>query len=108
LFDVFITEKFEEQFKKLTKKDATLKKRLSEKIAEMKKEKPSSQVGIVADFRGKCKMRMERYRLLYAYCQDCREYKHQAYNKCVGCETKDNNALVFFEVFHRSKDYRNF
>ncbi len=68
-------------------------------------EQPHSQIGYLGDLKGKWKMRVNDYRLIYAYCQDCKKYKHQSLNSCYGCGTKGDDALIFFDVIHRSNDY---
>jgi mRNA-degrading endonuclease RelE of RelBE toxin-antitoxin system len=108
VFISFFSDKFREPLKKLTKKDEHLKKRLLDQIMEMEKEPPFSQVSLIGDFTGKWKMRVGDYRLLYAYCQDCKKHKHQSYNNCLDCNTKKDNTLIFFEVFHRSNDYSGY
>jgi mRNA-degrading endonuclease RelE of RelBE toxin-antitoxin system len=105
LFIPFFGDDFKKHLDKLTKKDGTLKNRLLERIGEMSKEQPQSQIGYVGELKGKWKMRVGDYRLIYAYCQDCKKHKHQNHNMCYGCSTKADNALIFFDVIHRSNDY---
>ncbi|MCL1970219.1 MAG: hypothetical protein FWF66_01990 [Candidatus Bathyarchaeota archaeon] len=96
MFKAFLTDKFAEQIERLTKKDAALKKRLYDQITEMEKEQQYSQVSLKGVLRGKWKMRVGDYRILYAYCQDCKLHKNQSFNGCSGCGTKGDNALRVF------------
>lgn len=106
MFTSFFTDKFREQLKKLTKKDENLKQRLLKQIKEMEISQPYSQESLTGDFLGKWKMRVGNYRLLYVYCIDCKKHKHQSRNDCFNCGEKGDDALIFFEVFHRSNDYK--
>lgn len=105
MYDAYFSDDFNEHFKKLTKKDAALRERLKEKIEEMKLEKPRNSIEYIADLKGKWKMRVGDYRMLYAYCEDCKLKRYERLNQCHDCQAKDNNAIVFFDVFHRSKGY---
>jgi mRNA-degrading endonuclease RelE of RelBE toxin-antitoxin system len=105
LFTPFFGDDFKKHLDKLTKKDGNLKKRLLERINEMSAEKPLSQIGYIGELKGKWKMRVGDYRLIYAYCDDCKKHKHQFLNSCYGCGAKEDNALIFFDVIHRSNDY---
>jgi mRNA-degrading endonuclease RelE of RelBE toxin-antitoxin system len=96
---------FKKHLDKLTKKDAQLRERLLEKIKEMTIEQPHAQIGLVADLKGKWKMRVGDYRLIYAYCIDCHNQSYQRLNQCLECGSKGDDALIFFDVIHRSNDY---
>lgn len=82
-----------------------LKNRLLERIKEMTIEQPHSQIGYIGDLKGKWKMRVGDYRLIYAYCKDCQTNNYQKYNLCLECSIKGDDALIFFDVIHRSNDY---
>ncbi len=105
MFTAFFSDDFQKHLEKLTKRDGALKKRLLQRIQEMTTEKPASQIGYIGDLKGKWKMRVGDYRLIYAYCEDCRKYKHEILNECYRCFEKDDTNLVFFDVIHRSNDY---
>jgi len=107
LFVQFFTDDFKEQLRKLVKKDKILEKRLLTQIQDMAKERPVNQQSLSGALRGKWKMRVGDYRMLYVYCVDCKKCGHQIYNRCVDCETNNgDDVLRFFEVFHRSNDYK--
>jgi len=105
LFKAFFVDDFKKHLDKLTKKDAQLKARLHQRIEEMEMEQPHSQIGYVADLKGKWKMRVGDYRLIYAYCTDCQKQNFQRFNNCLECGSKGDDALIFFDVIHRSNDY---
>jgi len=105
LYVAKFSDDFNENFRKLTKKDGTLKERLLSRIEEMKVEKPINALEYVADLKGKWKERVGDYRMPYAYCEDCRKKGYERLNSCVGCESNNDNVIVFFDVFHRSKGY---
>ena len=105
MYDAFFSDDFVDHFKKLTKKDETLKERLQSRIEEMKTEKPRNPIEYVADLKGKWKMRVGDYRMIYAYCEDCKQKRHERLNQCLDCSAKNDNVIVFFDVLHRSKAY---
>jgi mRNA-degrading endonuclease RelE of RelBE toxin-antitoxin system len=106
LFTVFFSDDFKKHFEKLTKKDVSLKNRLRECIDEMAVKKPYSQIGYSGDLNGKWKMRVGDYRLIYVYCEDCRRCCHQVFNDCYRCCDRSGDVLIFFDVIHRSNDYK--
>lgn len=105
MFTAFFTDAFKKHLEKLTKKDALLKSRLLEQVNELTTEHPFSQIGYVGDLQGKWKMRVNDYRLIYAYCMDCKKYNYHNLNNCYQCNLKDDNSIIFFDVIHRSNDY---
>jgi len=107
LYESYFTDDFRKNFKKLTKKDGKLKEHLKSRIEELKAEKPQNLVQYIADLKGKWKMRVGNYRVPFAYCEDCRDNNYEHLNQCMDCDSKNNNAIVFFDVFHRSKGYDN-
>jgi mRNA-degrading endonuclease RelE of RelBE toxin-antitoxin system len=105
LYEANLSDDFKENFRKLTKKDGTLRDRLLAKIEEMKAEKPRNPIEYIADLKGKWKARVGDYRMPYAYCQDCRQKGYERLNQCFECKSKTDSSIVFFDVFHRSKGY---
>jgi mRNA-degrading endonuclease RelE of RelBE toxin-antitoxin system len=105
LYEANFSDDFREHFRKLTKKDGGLRERLLTKIEEMKAEKPRNPVEYTADLKGKWKMRVGDYRMPYAFCEDCQQKGYERLNQCYDCKSKNNNTIVFFDVFHRSKGY---
>jgi mRNA-degrading endonuclease RelE of RelBE toxin-antitoxin system len=105
LYNAFFSDDFADHFRKLTKKDGVLKERLQSKIEEMKIEKPRNPIEYIADLKGKWKMRVGDYRMLYAYCEDCKQKRYERFNQCFDCDTKNDSPIVFFDVLHRSKAY---
>jgi len=105
LFTSVVSDHFKKHFDKLTKKDNMLKKRLTDKIKEMCIAKPEGQTELVGILKGKYRIRVGDYRLIYAYCEDCKKHNYQIYNKCYECSTKSDDTLVLFDVIHRSNDY---
>jgi len=107
LYDAYFTDDFDKHFKKLTKKDGQLKNRLKTRIEEMKLEKPINPLEYTADLKGMWKMIVGDYRMLYAYCEDCRAKGYERFNQCFQCKEKDDSAIVYFDVIHRSEGYDN-
>jgi mRNA-degrading endonuclease RelE of RelBE toxin-antitoxin system len=105
LYVPHFTEYFDKHFRKLTKKDNNLRQKILAEIDEMKKEPPRHPIEYLYDLKGKWKMKLGDYRLLYAYCKDCRTKSYERLNRCVGCDSKDDNAIVYFDVIHRSDGY---
>ena len=62
---------------------------------------------LTAAFKGKRRMYVGKtsYRLIYSICKECRGKNYQKLNGCLECENKDNDAIVFFDIMHRSKAY---
>jgi mRNA-degrading endonuclease RelE of RelBE toxin-antitoxin system len=105
LYVPYFTDDFDKHFKKLTKKDNSLRHRILAKIDEMKKELPRNPIEYIGDLKGKWKMRVGDYRLLYAYCKDCRAKGYERLNECLECKSKDDTSIVYFDVIHRSDGY---
>ncbi len=107
MYDAYFSDDFEKHFRKLTKRDGNLRNRLLSKIEEMKTEPPIRSIEYIGDLKGKWKMRVGDYRLLYAYCEDCKAKHYEKFNQCLDCETKDNDSIVYFDVIHREDGYDN-
>ncbi len=105
MYDAYFSDDFRKHFQKLTKKDNQLRNRLKSRIEEMKTEKPRNPKEYIADLKGKWKMKVGDYRMLYAYCEDCRVKNYERFNQCLDCEAKEDNAVVYFDVIHRSQGY---
>jgi len=71
----------------------------------MKSEKPRKPIEYVGDLKGKWKMKVGDYRLLFAYCEDCRAKGYERFNQCYECKSKNNDAIIYFDVIHRSNGY---
>lgn len=91
--------------KKLTKRDNDLKKRILKKVEEMKALPYRKSKEYTADLKGKRKMRVGDYRLVYAVCEDCRAKEYERLNQCFGCEAMKDNSIVYFDVIHRPHGY---
>jgi mRNA-degrading endonuclease RelE of RelBE toxin-antitoxin system len=105
LYVPFFTDAFDKHFKKLVKKDNQLKQQILAKIEEMKKEPSPQPIKYLYDLKGKWKMRIGHYRLLYAYCKDCRKEGFERLNHCVDCNSKNDDSIVYFDVIHRGNGY---
>ena len=54
--------------------------------------------------RGKWKKYAGRsaYRLIYAWCNECRKANRHLKDECGSCEVVPDDSVVFFDVFHKS------
>ena len=101
----YFSDDFEKHLKKLTKRDNNLKKRILGKVEEMKNDPYRNSKEYIADLKGKRKMRVGAYRLVYAVCEDCRAKGYEVLNQCFECESKKDNSIVYFDVIHRPHGY---
>jgi len=60
-FEIYATKRFLKEFKKL---DSEVQKRIKNKIAELK-ENPTLGIPLTAQFKGKWKLRIGNYRIIY-------------------------------------------
>lgn len=61
-----------------------------------------NSIELGGDFKGKHRVRVGDYRLIYEPCDDCRKKGYEENNKCFGCDSMPSNAIVYFDVLHRS------
>lgn len=106
MFVQFRSELFVKNFNKLTKKDTLLKKRLEALITEMVQSHPSDHCCLVGEYKGKWRTRLGDYRIVYAYCKECRANSFVRHNLCYDCGNRDDDALMLFDVVLRSKAYK--
>ena len=60
-FEIYATKRFSKEFKKL---DEKIRERIKNKIRELK-ENPNLGIPLIAEFRGKYKLRIGDYRVIY-------------------------------------------
>lgn len=101
----FFSDDFKKHLEKLTKRDIVLKKRVADQIEEMKNDPFRNSIELDYELKGKRRIRVGDYRLIYAVCIDCRKKGYTKFNQCYECESKNDNAIVFFDIIHRSKGY---
>ena len=65
---------------------------------------------LTAAFKGKRRMYIGKagYRLIYSVCKECRGKGYGKNNSCLDCNSKDDDAVVFFDIIHRSNAYDNY
>jgi len=102
LYVAYFSDDFKKHLNKLTKRDTLLKKRILEKIEEMKNNPLRNSTELSGDFKGKHRIRVGDYRLIYAPCDDCRKKNYEKFNNCFGCDSRQSNSIVYFDVLHRS------
>ena len=56
---------------------------------------------------GKRSHREGNYRVIFAYCKECRELGDFKYNKCKNCEIYPDHNLFFFNFDNRGHSYKN-
>lgn len=71
----------------------------------MRAETPRKPTEYLGDLKGKWKMKVGDYRLLYAYCRDCKVKHYEEFNQCFNCKSKNNNSVVYFDVIYRGAGY---
>jgi len=105
LYKAFQTSHFKKCFSDLVARDAQLKSQLENRMREMTESKISDFKPLKAKaLRGWFSTRVGVYRILYAYCEDCKRCGFVSFNKCMNCKL-DDGVLIFFDVKHRSKVY---
>jgi mRNA-degrading endonuclease RelE of RelBE toxin-antitoxin system len=105
LYVPFFSDDFNKNFRKLTKKDNNLKNRIMQQVEEMKIDPFRNSIELEYDLKGKRRIRVGDYRLIYAVCDDCRKKGYDRLNQCYECGSKGNDAMVFFDIIHRSQGY---
>lgn len=102
LYDAFFSDQFRNHLEKLTKRNTVLKKRILAKVKDMRNDPLGNSNELGGDFKGKRRIRVGDYRLIYAPCDDCRKKGYERFNNCYGCDSMPSNAIVYFDVLHRS------
>lgn len=74
-------------------------------IEEMRENPFRNSIELDYELKGKRRIKVGDYRLIYAVCSDCRKKGYEKINQCYDCKLKGEDAMVFFDVFHRSKGY---
>lgn len=105
LYVSYFSDDFKKHLKKLTKRDSNLKQRILKKVEEMQNDPFRNSKEYIADLKGKRKMRVGDYRLIYAVCKDCRAKEYEKINNCHKCESKKEDSIVYFDVIHRPHGY---
>lgn len=109
LYVPYFSDDFEKNLKKLTRRSTVLRKRIQQKIDEMCDGIFGDTIDLAGNRgKGKSRVRMGNYRLIYAVCSECRENGYQMFNGCYDCEIKDDDSIIYFDVIHRSSEYRQY
>lgn len=101
----FFSEDFKKHLEKLTKRDNILENRITNQIEDMKTDPFRNSIELTHELKGKRRVKVGDYRLVYAVCEECRKKGYENFNGCYDCESKPVNSIIFFDVFHRSKGY---
>ena len=101
----FFSEVFKKHLEKLTKRDIALRNRIINQIEEMKIDPFRNSIELTYELKGKRRVKVGDYRLVYAVCEECRKKGYEKFNNCYDCKSKPANSIIFFDVFHRSKGY---
>lgn len=72
------------------------------KIKDMRNDPLRNSIELVGDFKGKHRVRVGDYRLIYEPCNDCRKKEYEKFNNCSECDSMPSNAIVYFDVLQRS------
>jgi mRNA-degrading endonuclease RelE of RelBE toxin-antitoxin system len=105
LYVPFFSDDFKKHLEKLTRRDNVLNKRIINQIEDMKNDPYRNSIELSYELKGKRRVKVGDYRLIYAVCSDCRKKGYVKFNQCYDCKSKDDNTIIFFDVFHRSKGY---
>ena len=110
MYTPFFSQDFQKHFAKLVKKDVLLKQRVESKIKDMMDDPCRNSEELTAAFKGKRRMYIGKagYRLIYSVCKECRGKGYDKINSCLDCNGKDDDAVVFFDIIHRSNAYDNY
>jgi len=75
------------------------------KIEDMKQDPYRNSIELIYELKGKRRVRIGDYRLIYAVCEECRKRGYIQFNQCYNCESKEDNSIIFFDIIHRPKGY---
>jgi mRNA-degrading endonuclease RelE of RelBE toxin-antitoxin system len=106
VYKPWFTQDFRKHFEKLVRKDTQLEQRIKSKIEDMMEDPFRNSQELTAAFKGKRRMYVGKagYRLIYCICKECKNKKYPE-RACADCKEKDNDAIVFFDILHRSTAY---
>lgn len=105
MHESFFTSHFDRNEKKLTKKNAELKRRIEEAIGEICNAPEKSKL-LKGEFEGKRSYSFGNYRIVFAICGECRRRGFVRLNRCRDCGEKPDNSIVFFDIEHRKRVYK--
>ena len=75
------------------------------KVEEMRNDPIRNSIELNYDLKGKRRVRIGDYRLIYAVCLDCRQKGYTKFNQCYDCKSHNDNSIVYFDVIHRPHGY---
>jgi len=107
LYVPFFSDDFKKHLDKLTRKDNVLKKRIMNEVEEMKNDPYRNSIELDYDLKGKRRVKVGDYRLIYAVCEDCRKKGFTRFNQCYECKSHGDDSLIYFDLIHRSQGYDN-
>jgi mRNA-degrading endonuclease RelE of RelBE toxin-antitoxin system len=110
VYTAFFSQDFCKQFGKLVKKDAQLRQRVESKTRDIMEDPFRNSEELVAAFKGKRRIYIGKagYRLIYCVCRECRGKGYSKINSCLDCDGKNDDAIVFFDILHRSTAYGDY
>jgi addiction module RelE/StbE family toxin len=73
LYIPFFSEVFKKHLEKLTKRDIALRNRIINQIEEMKIDPFRNSIELTYELKGKRRVKVGDYRLVYAVCEECRK-----------------------------------
>lgn len=105
MYKAFFSQDFKKHFEKLVRRDSDLKQRVLAKINDVIEDPFRNSLELTAAFKGKRRVYLGRagYRLIYSVCKECTGKR--CVNPCLDCDSKDDDAVVFFDILPRSVAY---
>jgi mRNA-degrading endonuclease YafQ of YafQ-DinJ toxin-antitoxin module len=91
---------FDKKLEKLEKKDKVTFERVQKAFKKIRA-KPDNRIShfLKADFRGKRSYPVtDKFRVFYAYCEECRRLGHTIYNECANCADIQDDTIVWFNI----------
>jgi len=108
LYKAFFSQDFKKHFEKLVKRDSALRERVLVRINDMMEDPFRNSLELTAAFKGKRRVYVGKagYRLIYSVCKECGGKKSK--NHCSDCDSKGDDAVVFFDILPRSIAYESY
>ncbi len=95
------TKHFQRQIRKL---DKTIKKRIENKVLDLKLDPYHNAPFAKGQWRGKRHIYINKNdRILFAICEECVEVGHEQFNGCAECDEMPENTFVVFLIIFGHK-----
>ena len=89
--------------KKIKKMDKKARKRIENAILDLRENPYHNTEFLKGQWKGKRKLRVGDYRVVFIICEECQRLNHKTYNRCKDCGSIPPNTIIIVDLIRRHK-----